>query len=64
VEGCDKRVTDLIDCKNMLGRFTVAMCSAHYQYFRSYESLGKEIPLKENEVTSDVTIGLWKKDLN
>jgi hypothetical protein len=44
---CDEKSTDVIDCENVECCFSVYMCSHHYQYFRSYDSLGKRIDLKE-----------------
>ena len=45
IKGCNDEATDIIDCENIQDH-SVYMCSKHYRYFTSDESLGKHIDLK------------------
>ena len=46
VKDCNDEATDIIDCENVLGYFSVYMCLQHYQYFLSDAGLDKPINLK------------------
>jgi hypothetical protein len=46
MEGCSGEATEIIAAESKSRCLSVRLCSFHYRYFRSNESLGKPINLK------------------
>lgn len=46
IEGCNRKAAEIIPMQNEKEFFTIAMCSFHYEDYRSYASLDKPFNLK------------------
>jgi hypothetical protein len=52
IRSCDLEVTDIIDCKTLVGYFSFGLCEIHYQIFTEGEIFGRDLNPKRMSLSN------------